>query len=473
VRPTPRQQGQLKKASLSGPITDFYVFGSCEQGQLGLGQMNQIAFTPKRIDGLEGQDISVLSVGHNHSVATLADGTGALSWGYNGHGQLGHGNTSNSPTPQRIVNFDGYRVYNSIAGPLQTFVMSQNTYTGKFAVWHIGIAYPDTRSQARYTVNSTVPMKLRKKFILNDAEVMKIIPAGDFCIWIDNKNVIYSFGLNGAHSALGQGIAEEIAVPTPIKSLSEYKIVDACVGWGHVIARTADGRLFSWGSNQHGQCGLGYTSIGVTEPTEITALKGVNIIQVASGESHTMALDSDLNVYTWGSASEGKLAFESQNDLNVPTQAKFFEGKKVRKITGGCDHSAVHTENDQVYVWGFGQHGALSMMSSFNNSHTPLLIPPPRFRKIPEEEKLSADIEKLVKMQTQTNRMDFGPPPNIPYNIEDEKYPFIENGKKIEEGEFFDLHYTHSVKDVYCGMDFTVLKVVSTPNSTNNTSTIE
>lgn len=67
-------------------VTDYYVFGSCEQGQLGLGAMQQIVFTPKRIDGLEGCDISSLSVGHNHCAATLASGNGALVWGYNAHG---------------------------------------------------------------------------------------------------------------------------------------------------------------------------------------------------------------------------------------------------------------------------------------------------------------------------------------------------------------------------------------------------
>ena len=61
----------------------------------------------------------------------------------------------------------------------------------------------------------------------------------------------------------------------------------------------ADGRLYSWGSNQHGQCGLGFNSIGVSEPLEITALKGVNIVQITCGETHSMALDSNNNVYTY------------------------------------------------------------------------------------------------------------------------------------------------------------------------------
>lgn len=46
---------------------------------------------------------------------------------------------------------------------------------------------------------------------------------------------------------------------------------------------------------------------------------------------------------SWGSASEGKLGFDSKEDVNVPTRIEFFNGKKVNKLSGGCDHSAVHT----------------------------------------------------------------------------------------------------------------------------------
>jgi len=60
----------------------------------------------------------------------------------------------------------------------------------------------------------------------------------------------------------------------------------------------------------------------------------------------------------------------------------------------------------------------------------------------------------------------FGPP-NVPFHMEHPEYPFLENGKKIEEGEFFDKHFTHTIKDVYCGMDFTVMEVESTPKHSN------
>jgi hypothetical protein len=45
-----------------------------------------------------------------------------------------------------------------------------------------------------------------------------------------------------------------------------------------------------------------------------------------------------------------------------------------------------------VYVWGFGQHGALSVMAQFENSSKPIHLPAPRFKKVPGEEKLNQEL---------------------------------------------------------------------------------
>ena len=60
-----------------------------------------------------------------------------------------------------------------------------------------------------------------------------------------------------------------------------------------------DDKVYSWGSNVHGQCGV----LGVNdqkfipEPVEIEALRGVPLKQVCCGETHSMALDKEGNVF--------------------------------------------------------------------------------------------------------------------------------------------------------------------------------
>jgi hypothetical protein len=32
-------------------------------------------------------------------------------------------------------------------------------------------------------------------------------------------------------------------------------------------------------------------------------------------------------------------------------------------------------------------------------------------------------------------------------------------------GDFFDLHYSHTITDLHCGMDFTLIELTSTPKT--------
>lgn len=57
--------------------------------------------------------------------------------------------------------------------------------------------------------------------------------------------------------------------------------------------------MFSWGSNLHGQCGLGHHSSPVRAPKEIELLRGINIDQVACGETHSLVLDAEGNVWAY------------------------------------------------------------------------------------------------------------------------------------------------------------------------------
>lgn len=58
--------------------------------------------------------------------------------------------------------------------------------------------------------------------------------------------------------------------------------------------------VFCWGGNQHGQCGTGYTSSLVAEPTAVTGFDGIDIVHVEAGDRFTCARSSVGDVYCWG-----------------------------------------------------------------------------------------------------------------------------------------------------------------------------
>lgn len=65
------------------------------------------------------------------------------------------------------------------------------------------------------------------------------------------------------------------------------------------------GQLFGWGLNNHGQLGIGHKE-NVCNPTRVYWNEPEEVTQVAGGEHHTIALTKSGRVYNWGRNDEGE-----------------------------------------------------------------------------------------------------------------------------------------------------------------------
>lgn len=61
---------------------------------------------------------------------------------------------------------------------------------------------------------------------------------------------------------------------------------------------------FAWGLNNYGQLGIGHTNDSLL-PTEITAFRGLDIVNMVGGEHHTVALEKGGEVYAFGRNDDG------------------------------------------------------------------------------------------------------------------------------------------------------------------------
>lgn len=67
------------------------------------------------------------------------------------------------------------------------------------------------------------------------------------------------------------------------------------------VCHTTDGRMYSWGDNQHGQLGLGdHEHKTVNTPTEISCLYGLTPYQIAAGGYHSFMLTTSGALFGWG-----------------------------------------------------------------------------------------------------------------------------------------------------------------------------
>jgi len=98
--------------------------------------------------------------------------------------------------------------------------------------------------------------------------------------------------------------------------------VVAIAGGGyHTLALRGDGKVRAWGNNEGGQLGDG-TATGRLTPVQVQGMTDVTAI--AGGGCHTMALRRDGTVWAWGWGvdSNGQLGDGTTTDRLTPVQVQ-------------------------------------------------------------------------------------------------------------------------------------------------------
>lgn len=85
----------------------------------------------------------------------------------------------------------------------------------------------------------------------------------------------------------------QIVFPTElVNGLQDYVITKVSCGKSHSIAVNEWGQMFAWGSNSSNQLGVETTEAYVAAPKLVRTLATKQVVQVASGNYHNLALTS-------------------------------------------------------------------------------------------------------------------------------------------------------------------------------------
>jgi alpha-tubulin suppressor-like RCC1 family protein len=105
----------------------------------------------------------------------------------------------------------------------------------------------------------------------------------------------------------------------------------------------SDGSLWTWGSNDRGQLGDG-TTINRKLPVKILD----DVISIAAGKEHSLAIKYDGSLWTWGSNDRGQLGDGTTTDHNLPVKIL----DDVISIVAGEGHSLAIKSDGSLWVWG-------------------------------------------------------------------------------------------------------------------------
>ncbi|KAL2304833.1 hypothetical protein Nmel_006788 [Mimus melanotis] len=151
-----------------------------------------------------------------------------------------------------------------------------------------------------------------------------------------------------------------------VKELGDRNIVQIACGDQHAMALSRGGELFSWGWNTHGQLGVGSHIRLTRKPQLVERLKGIPLAQIAAGGAHSTTVSLSGAVYSWGKNSFGQLGLGDTKDRDRPTYVGALEHWKTVFISCGADHTAVLSKEGLVCTFGAGGSGQLGHNSTQN-----------------------------------------------------------------------------------------------------------
>lgn len=186
-------------------------------------------------------------------------------------------------------------------------------------------------------------------FAVTDPQIkfVAISSGNSFSIAIAKDGTLWSWGDN-FYGQLGDGTKINRSYPKKIPGISD--VIKISCGENHVIALKKDGTVWTWGKNYDGQLGNCNTQRNTTIPVNVKGLK--NIVAVAGGSSHSLALSKYGTIWGWGRNYEEQLASIGFDKTNTPKALKNLP--KIKYISSNYEYSMAISIEGKIFAWGDG-----------------------------------------------------------------------------------------------------------------------
>ncbi|CAN6722340.1 unnamed protein product [Malus baccata var. baccata] len=302
------EDGENKQVEKSG---ELLFCGGTSWDAIGRrkGAVEGNLISPTRLRPLVDVDIRFVASGCSscHCVALDVEGR-CYTWGRNEKGQLGHGDRIQRDRPTVVSELSKYKVVRASSGKNHTVVVTEDGHSFAFG-WnkHGQLGSGSTKNEVEAS-----PVRCQV------SEVKSVACGGDFTVWLSSVEgaSILTAGLP-QYGQLGHGTD------------NEYNTKDSSVR----LAYEAQPR-----------------------PKAIASLAGENIVKVACGTNHTVAVDANGYVYTWGFGGYGRLGHREQKDEWAPRRVDVFQRNNILPpdaiISAGAVNSACTAGGGQLYMWG-------------------------------------------------------------------------------------------------------------------------
>ena len=266
---------------------ELSCWGANDRQQLGDGTRVD-RLQPIAIEATRTSPSMRFGVGEEHTCAIV--GEGLFCWGSNDDGRLGVGDTTDRPTPTKVLGIDA-----PIAVALGLFHSCAIERAGDVACWGA--------NDAGQLGNGTHGRSLLPFLVAGTEGVVELALGSDHTCALEGGGDLLCWGSNAA----GQlGVADATSLSTPTRVASG--IAHVAAGAHHTCALSIDGTVKCFGADDHGQLGDG-------------SLR--DVVTIVAGADHTCALDTRNVLRCWGRNDFGQLGDGTTVDRKTPVKVRW------------------------------------------------------------------------------------------------------------------------------------------------------
>ncbi|MBA0625386.1 hypothetical protein Godav_010589 [Gossypium davidsonii] len=258
-------------------------------------------FRPRLVEAMKGIPCKQVAAGLNFTVFLTRQGL-VYTCGTNTHGQLGHGDTQDRPTPKMV------------------------------------------------------------ELLERVGSVVQIAAGPSYVLTVTDNGVVYSFG-SGSNFCLGHGEQQNEFQPRAIQTFKRkgIHVLRVSAGDEHVVAVDSSGNVYTWGKGYCGELGHG-DEIDKTLPEHLISLKGQLAVQVCARKRKTFVLVDGGAVYGFGWMGFGSLGFPDRgvsDKIMRPRLLDCLRDHRVSQVSTGLYHTVVVTHRGRMFGFGDNERAQL------------------------------------------------------------------------------------------------------------------
>eukprot|EP01084_Bolivina_argentea_P295349 508443_1 len=138
---------------------------------------------------------------------------------------------------------------------------------------------------------------------------------------------------------------------------TKIQIQKIATGNGYTTFINDNGQLFVCGNdcNGYGFLGLGYIGTDTTNVKQITPIPiQTKYMNIYCGVGHTLALDCNGQIWSWGYGHYGQLGHGDQDIIYKPTIIQYFVDNNIQitQICCGSEHNLLLSNKNKIYTFG-------------------------------------------------------------------------------------------------------------------------